>query len=305
MKEIIESKDNCSRRRLFKMAAIATTMGISSDKTVFGDSDIKKEKPKNMSISIAAYSFREALTKGEMDLFRFIEWCSGIGLKGVELTSYYFKSDSDKNYFRDLRKHAFDNGITISGTAIGNNFCLPSGDDRQKQIDYTKKWIDNSVCLFAPHIRIFSGNLPESGDIDTYKKWVTECLGVVVEYAENAGIVLGLENHGGLTAHADEHIALLKSVKKSPWFGINLDTCNYPVDVYNELAKSAPYAVNVHIKNEVFDDAVKVPADYPKIRNILMEADYKGWIALEYEAKGNPLTEVPKNIKILKELFET
>jgi len=305
MNEMIERKDNYSRRCALKMAAITTAMGISSDNTVFGDSVIDKEKPKNMSISVAAYSFREALTKGEMDLFKFIEWCSGIGLRGVELTSYYFRSDSDRNYFRELRKHAFDNGITISGTAIGNNFCLPPGSDRQKQIDYTKAWIDNSAYLFAPHIRIFSGNLPENGNIDTYKRWVIDCLNIVVKYAGDAGIVLGLENHGGLTAHADEHIEIFKSVEKSPWFGINLDTCNYPVDVYNELAKSAKYAVNVHIKTEVFDDAVKVPADFLKIRNILDGSGYKGWVALEYEARGNPFTEIPKNIKILKELFES
>ncbi|MHB9031293.1 MAG: sugar phosphate isomerase/epimerase family protein, partial [Candidatus Latescibacterota bacterium] len=85
----------------------------------------------------------------------------------------------------------------------------------------------------------------------------------------------------------------------------NLDTGNYYTDAYEELAMAAPRAVNVQIKVEVVrNDGVKAPADLEKFRDIIVNAQYKGWVALEYEAKGDPYLEVPMYIRRLKELFE-
>jgi sugar phosphate isomerase/epimerase len=262
-------------------------------------------KTKNMHLSLAAYSMREALTDGKMDLFGFIDWCAEAGLPGAELTSYYFKKDFDRSYLHELRRYAFRKGVTVSGTSVANNFCLPPGTEKQKEIDQVKTWIDYAAELFAPQLRIFAGKVPDGVDTKTAIGWVAEGIKQVTDHAGDHGIILALENHGGVTLRVEDHLAICDAVGENPWFGINLDTGNYHEDVYKDLAAAAPRAVNVHVKVEVYENnGPKVPADLSKLRDILVNAGYKGWVALEYEAKGDPFFEIPQYLQKLRELFE-
>ena len=113
-------------------------------------------------------------------------------------------------------------------------------------------------------------------------------------------------NHGGITARVADHLAICDAVGKHPWFGVNLDTGNYRTNAYEELAQAAPRAVNVQIKASIFtsDGGPKVLADIGRIKKILLDAKYRGWIALEYEDAEDPYLAVPRYIKQMKELFE-
>ncbi|MBN1291995.1 MAG: sugar phosphate isomerase/epimerase [Candidatus Latescibacteria bacterium] len=295
-----------SRRNMLKTGAL-TAAGVSiSSLSGVQSVSAQGKAPKNMHVSLAAYSMRDELQKGNMDLFGFIDWCAELDLAGTELTSYYFKEGFDKKYLRELKLRAFNNGVTVSGTAVRNNFCMPAGPDKQKEIDHVKKWIDYSVEFFAPHIRIFAGNLPDGTDKKVGIQWVAEGVRACLDYAAERGIILGLENHGGITARVVDHLAICDAVGKHPWFGVNLDTGNYRTNPYEELAIAAPRAVNVQVKVEVFkeDQKTKVLADIPRLRDIMVKAGYKGWVALEYEAAGNPREEIPMYIAQMKQLFE-
>lgn len=258
---------------------------------------------KNMHLSLAAYSMREALESGEMTLFDFIDWCAEMGLPGTELTSYYFEEGFDAAYLHRLRGEAFHRGVTVSGTAIRNDFCLPPGPEKQEQVAQVKQWIDRAAELYAPHIRIFAGTLPEGASREEGIGWVAEGIQAVLGHAEEQGVVLGLENHGTFTGEIDTHLAICEAVGEHPWFGINLDTGNYRSDAYESLAKAAPWAVNVQLKANIRNnDGTEAPVDFERIRQILVEADYQGWIALEYEEE-NPREMIPQQVEKLKALY--
>jgi len=261
-------------------------------------------KPKNTHISLAAYSCRQALTSGKMDLFGFIDWCAELGLSGTELTSYYFKPDFDAKYLRDLRRRAFGNGVTVSGTAIRNDFCKPPGPEKDKEIQDVRKWIDWAAELWAPHVRIFAGEVPKGASNADAIKWVADGVKAVLDHAAERGVILGLENHGGITARAADLLAICDQVGKNPWFGVNLDTGNFHDDGYREVEMAAVRAVNVQIKVEMQDNGRTVPADLKRLRDILVKTNYKGWVALEYEAEADPFQTIPKYISEMKELFE-
>jgi sugar phosphate isomerase/epimerase len=264
----------------------------------------RSSKKGNMRVSLAAYSVRQALTGGRMDLFRFIDWCAEMGLAGAELTSYYFKENFDAAYLRNLRLHAFRNGVTVSGTAIRNNFCLPPGPEKDRQIAQVHTWIDHAAELFAPHIRIFAGDLPRDAEKSAGITWTADGIKAVLDHAEARGVVIGLENHGGITARADDLLAICREVGEHPWFGINLDTGNYRSDPYGEVAATAPLAVNVQVKVEMWDGERQVPADLDRVVEILIESGYRGWVALEYEAEGDPFEEIPGYVRRLKSMLE-
>jgi sugar phosphate isomerase/epimerase len=261
-----------------------------------------------MLLSLAAYSFRDALrqTSGSskrMDLFQFIDFCADHGCHGTELTSYYFPPDVSNEYLLKIKRHAFLRGIAISGTAVGNTFTHPHGERRSREIALVKQWIDHAHTMGAPHIRIFAGSVQGTSK-DEAKQLAIEAIEECCDYAARRGVFLGIENHGGIVAEADDLLELVRAVK-SLWFGINLDTGNFQTaDPYGDLAKCAPYSVNVQIKTEIQRRGQKKePADLPRLISILREANYQGYVALEYEAAEDPWKVVPQTLRQLKELL--
>jgi sugar phosphate isomerase/epimerase len=123
-------------------------------------------------------------------------------------------------------------------------------------------------------------------------------------YAGNKGVFLALENHGGISVPADRLLEIVRQIR-SPWFGLNLDTGNFhSEDPYAEMAKVAPFAINVQVKTEVTPKgSTKQPANLARVIRILREANYRGYVALEYEAAEDPKTAVPRHLAELRKLI--
>lgn len=265
---------------------------------------IGRTRPSHLKLSIAAYSYRDYLTSKppRMDLFEYVNLAADMGLDAVEPTAYYFPQDVTTDYLHRLKRHAFVLGLDISGTAIGNNFCLPPGPKRDEQLAHTRLWIDRAAELDAPVIRIFAGNIPKNATEDEAAAWAIEGIQESLPYAAKKGITLALENHGGITATPRQILKLVKAVD-GPNFGVNLDTGNFRgEDPYAELA---PYAVNVQVKTEVHrkEASANEEADLARLITILREAHYSGYVVLEYEASEDPLSAIPRHIKKLRELI--
>ena len=90
---------------------------------------------------------------------------------------------------------------------------------------------------------------------------------------------------------------------KSPWVGINLDTGNFQTDdPYADLAKCAPYAINVQYKSQILrrGQKQKEPADLARVVKLLRDANYQGYFTLEYEAPEDPWVAVPELLKQMR-----
>ncbi len=255
--------------------------------------------------SLAAYSFRDTFQKEpeKLDMFKFIDYCADQGLAGAEVTSYYFPKDADDAYFLKLKHHAFLRGVAISGTAVGNNFAHPKGEARDKEIASVRQWIDRAALMGAPHIRVFAGSPPKGTSNEEAIASCIEALDECAELAARRGIFLGVENHGGIVAEPEALLHIIQSVK-NPWLGINLDTGNFHTDdPYAALAQCAPYAVNVQVKVEISPKGKGAEAtDFTKLGKILRDANYQGYVALEYESKPDPWTVIPDFLTKLKAL---
>ncbi len=119
-------------------------------------------------------------------------------------------------------------------------------------------------------------------------------------YAAKYGILLALENHGGITGTAEQMLSIIKAVK-SDAFGVNFDTGNFHTDdPYADLAKIAPYAVVSQIKTEIHPKGKREDADLKRLLDILKAAGFRGYVALEYEAAEEPKIAVPKAIEALR-----
>jgi sugar phosphate isomerase/epimerase len=260
-----------------------------------------------LKLSIAAYSYRQYLTgkPPKIDLFDFVNLAADMALDAVEPTSYYFPVDVTTDYLNRLKLHAFTLGLDISGTAVGNNFCLPPGPKRNQEIARVLYWIDRAAELDAPVIRIFAGNVARGSSEKQAFEWTVEGINAVLPHAAKKGIVLALENHLGITTTPEQVLRLLKAID-APNFGVNLDTGNFRgADPYSEMAQLAPYAFNVQVKTEITrgSSRTKEDADLGRVISILREARYSGYVVLEYEAAEDPMKAIPGHIKNLRRLI--
>jgi sugar phosphate isomerase/epimerase len=123
-----------------------------------------------------------------------------------------------------------------------------------------------------------------------------------VDYAAKKGVILGLENHGGVTENADTIVKIIKAVD-SPWVGMNLDLGNFIHSPYESMEKCMPFAVNVQAKVSLREQGKpRVPADWDRIGGMLVKQNYRGYLALEYEEKEPTSTAMPRLLKRLNEV---
>ena len=262
-------------------------------------------KPR-FKFGLAAYSYRDLIggKSPTLKLEDFIDDCAKMELEGTELTSYYFPKDATPEYLRNIKSQCFRLGLDITGTAVGNDFCLPPGEKRVAQLEMVKQWIINAEILGAPVIRIFAGKVSKGQDPAEAHKLAVEGMQQSCEFAGQHGVFLALENHGGPTSTADGLLALVRDVK-SPWFGVNVDSGNFhSANCYEELAQIAPYALNCQIKVVMSPSpGHKEPADYKRLAKIMTDANYRGYIVLEYEEDGNPREVCPGIVRELRAAF--
>jgi len=254
-----------------------------------------------MRIGCCAYSYRDLLNSGEMTLPDFIETCHQLGLDGVELTAYYFPT-TDRPFLNDIKRCCASYGLHVAGTAVGSNFCQADEGKLREQIDMTKQWIDHSVVLGAPCIRVFAGPVPEGHTEDEAVAWAVAAMRECAEYGAQRGVIVALENHGGITATAPQVLRLVREVNHS-WFGLNLDFGNFR-DPATEFAPVAKHAVTTHAK-VTHHDASGQPqrVDYCFARQVMDAVGYKGYISIEFEEPEDPREGVPAFVEELKTVF--
>jgi sugar phosphate isomerase/epimerase len=292
-------------RRDFLISALAGA-AFFSQSTTRAIQPIARTSGHHFKLSMAAYSYRDLLAAKppKLTLIDFIDDCAKFGLDGTELTSYYLPQSPTEEYLRQLKVEAFRRGLDVSGTAVGNDFCFPPGEERDRQIADVKRWIEYADMMDAPVIRIFAGTSKPGASADDSRRLAVDAINECCEHAAKYGIFLALENHGGITSDADNVLAIVREVE-SPWFGVNLDTGNFhTADVYGDLAKLAPYSLNVQVKASIQPaNETKQPTDFNHLAKILQDAGYRGYIVLEFEEAGDPRDECRRYVDQLRKVF--
>lgn len=300
-----------TRRSMLALAASAAAMAGELPAA----EPISRSGEPRFQLGLAAYGFRKFFPwmKGKpqqpadatraLTIASFIDLAADMGC-AAELTSYFFDPATTHDDLIALRRQAFLRGIAISGTAVGNRFTQPAGPALDAEIADVKTWIDHTATLGSSHLRVFAGTPTKDLSEDEAFAQCAAALEQCAAYAGTRGVFLGLENHGGIVATANGLLKLVQAVQ-SPWLGVNLDTGNFrTADPYGDLAKCAPYAVNVQYKVEIqreSRDAPKEPADPTRVVKILKNVGYQGFLTLEYEAAEDPFEAVPRHLDELRD----
>ena len=260
-----------------------------------------------MKLGCSSWSYHTAIVDEKLDQRGWLKLCAEeLELDGVELLDIHFPT-LDKDYLREIKKSCTDSGLTISCVSVSNDFGLAGAEARDRELAKVRQWINITSFFGAPVLRVFAGwyHGVKKGDAAAAELWpdVMERLALCAEYAEEAGIVLGIENHNGrgIVGTADEVERCLAEVK-SAWLRLNLDTGDYG-DV-ESVRRTLPHAVHVHAKLYDLDaQGADTKQDWPAIAAVLREGGYRGFLSIEYEGQEDPLAAVPRGVRYLRGLL--
>lgn len=254
-----------------------------------------------MRLGCSTYSFWHF--RGERrPLERYLDAVHSHGFDGVEILEDHVET-LERGYLARLKRYALERALDIYSIAVHNNFVRPSGDDRRREVEKVRRWIEAAYVLGAKAVRVNSGRwatirsfdelmanrgleppLPGYSDEDAFR-WVVESLKALVPYAADHGVVLALENHWGLTRSAESMVRILREVD-SEWVRALMDTGNFIEDTYRQLEAILPYTVMVHAKTYYGGgEWYTLELDYDRIFGMLREAGFTGWVTLEYEGR--------------------
>ncbi len=304
-----------TRRDLLKTgasAALATTLDAPPLKAA-------APSTQRIRLGVSTYSYWH-FSREKYPIEKVIEHAAQTGFEGVEILHRQMANET-KPYLNQLKRMAWDNGVSLFFLSIHQNFVAPEKEKRQQMIDHTKRCMDIAHYLGCPAIRLNSGRwgtipdfqkmldaggqetpLPGYTDDDAFK-WCIECINECLPHAEATGVVMALENHWGLTTSVPGLLRIYKGVN-SPWLAINLDTGNFFGEPYSQLEKLAPHASIVQAKTYYGGGVYyTLEPDFKRIASILRNAGFKGWVSLEMEGKEDAQTAVPKSLKVLREAF--
>jgi L-ribulose-5-phosphate 3-epimerase len=272
-----------NRRRFFAQSALAASVAAAGPRL------LAAEKPDPLfKISLAQWTINRELREGKIDNLDFAKVASDHGIMAVEYVNQFFMDKaSDEAYLGEMKKRAGDLGVTSVLIMCDREGNIGDPDDakRTKTIDNHRKWIDAAKFLGCHSIRVNAGS---SGSWEEQVKLAADGLSRLTEIGASVGMNVIVENHGGLSSHADWLAEVIARVDH-PHCGTLPDTGNFRVsndqtyDSYRGVQKLMKWAKGVSIKDRVWDDeGNQTEMDFTKMFKIVVDAGYHGYCGIEY-----------------------
>lgn len=249
------------------------------------------DKPKPFKISLAQWSLHKSLQKKTLDNLDFAKVAKEkFGILAVEYVNQFFKDKAkDETYLAEMKKRTSDLGVTNVLIMVDGEGALGDIDEqkRTKAVENHYKWVDAAKYLGCHSIRV---NAETKAEYEEGKKLAADGLRRLSEYAKPLDMNVIVENHGGWSSNGkwlSETIRMtgLANCGTLPDFG-NF----YDYDRYQGVTEMMPLAKAVSAKSYDFDaDGNDTKIDFMKMMKIVLDANYHGWVGIEYE--GSKLSE--------------
>lgn len=272
-----------------------------------------------MELSLAGWSLHRRFER-TLDPLLLLDYPSVVveefGLILAELNSPFFEyADADDparspikpGYIDALRRRTDEAGIELVGIAVDHHGDLsaPTEAERRAAVENHRKWFDVARTLGCAGFRA-NASPYDAETTDERVEQAIRSFGELAKIAEQTGVRIMIENHGGITSDPEVMVRIVESVD-SAWFGTLPDFGNFPptVDRYAALARIAPYAFFVHAKFHEFESSGDpVGMDVPRLLEIFADARYAGPFGIEFEGPGDEHDGACSSIAVMRKYGE-
>ncbi|MDE0628557.1 MAG: sugar phosphate isomerase/epimerase [Bryobacterales bacterium] len=270
-------------------------------------------------LGVSTYSYWH-FSEEKYPIEKVIDHAAKLGFDGVEILHRQMENES-ADYMNGLKRRAWEAGLDLIMLSIHQDFVDPSETERQEAIDHTKHCIDLAHQMGIPAIRLNTGRwgtirsfddlMAANGQepaLDGYTDedaigWCVDSIRKCLPHAAQAGVVMALENHWGLSTSVDVLLRIHQEVG-DPWLGINMDTGNYVGDPYPQIEKLAPHASIIQAKTYPGGGVwYTLDLDYPRIAGIVRDAGFQGYVSLEMEGNAPAEQAVAESYQVLRDAF--
>lgn len=271
----------------------------------------------SISYSGTWYNDKPALSVEEV-----IDKAKQYGYDGVEIDlkrPHGSPIDLDEKRCLEIRTYAREQGIEICGVAANNNFASPVPEQLENELLMVKEQIRVAKQLGAPVLRLFAAwrGITYRDGIATYEVTrrmshfydsldyeirlrITKCFRECAKWAEEAGVILALQNHEPIIRSYTDMLDFVRWVD-SPNFQCCLDAPNCGLTPEKQSSEYLTEAVRLvgarqmisHANGELKEEDGKVvmfPYEahnpvYPNYRafiRALKQVGYEGYINYEF-----------------------
>lgn len=270
-------------------------------------------------MGVSSYSYWH-FSAEKYPIEKVIDHAAELGFDGVEILHRQMENES-VGYMNGLKRRAWEAGLDLIMLSIHQDFVDPSESQRQEAVDHTKHCIDLAHQMGIPAIRLNTGRWGTIRSFDDLMAangqepalegytdedaigWCIDSIRDCLPHAADAGVVMALENHWGLSTSVDVLLRIHREVG-DPWLGINMDTGNYVGDPYSQMQKLAPHATIIQAKTYPGGGVwYTLDLDYPRIADIVREAGFQGYVSLEMEGEAPAEQAVEESYRVLRKAF--
>jgi sugar phosphate isomerase/epimerase len=289
-----------------------------------------------MKISVSTYSFAALTREGKMTLSDCIKSAKEMGFDGIEFADNIPFGDKPLAYAAQLREECANAGLDVVNYTVSadllNGFA---GGTPENEVERIKAHVDIAAALGAAGMRHDAtwGLGKEARawhSFDTLLPVLADGCRAVTEYAATKNIRTMVENHGYFAQDSDRMEKLVAAVAHKN-FGILCDMGNFLCVDESPIAavsRIAAYTVLVHAKDfhvksgnqpnpgpgffgtrggNYLRGAIVGHGEVPvqQCLRILRNADYDGYVSIEFEGIENPLIGIAYGLKNLRSYIET
>jgi len=270
-------------------------------------------------LSLAQWSLNKSVRFEGANPMDFAQKAKELGFDGIEYVSQLYTKTIDslgmQPVLDTLKQKSKQYNVESVLIMVDGEGDLASTDEskRNEAVENHKKWVDAASFLGCHSIRV---NLFGTNDPEIWKNTAKDGLSKLSDYAATKNINVIVENHGYLSSNGALLAEVMKSVNKPncgtlPDFGnfclkkeggaLWDAPCIEEYDKYKGVGELMPYAKAVSAKSYDFDaEGNETKIDYAKMLQLVKDANYTGFVGVEYE--GERLGE-EEGIKATKELL--
>jgi sugar phosphate isomerase/epimerase len=284
------------RRREFLQMAAATLAT-----TLVSPGFISKKKKTLLSFSTLGcpdWTFKQVVDFAALHRYQGIE-VRGI-LRQLDLTKCdEFKKQNIPSTLQLMKEHHLE--LTDLGSSATLHF--PESDERKKNLDEGKRFIDLAHEVKCPYVRVFPNNFPKDQDKNATMDLIAKGLLELGDHAKGSDVSVLIESHGDLLMIEDLEKVMKAAGHKNVgmiWDVTNMfiKTKEAPTIVYEKLKK---YIRHTHIKDaKLVDGKIHYTrlgqGEVPIFEAIdaLAQGGYEGYYSFEWEKLWHPELEEPE-----------
>ncbi|MHA1216960.1 MAG: sugar phosphate isomerase/epimerase family protein, partial [Candidatus Thorarchaeota archaeon] len=213
------------------------------------------------------------------------EWirvAQDLGLDGIELYEPFI-SNLDESEMLGFFYQLQYAGLQASSYTIESHLCNPA--DREVAVSHVKRAVDKARIFRTDIVRVVAGHGSRGLDKEVVLQSISDGLKACLDYAEEKGVMLALEDHFEVLTDIVDFMKVLEMVSDDR-LKVNLDTANAVNGTAVDLAKLVAHrVVYTHLSDRKGDSHGVIVGtgdiDFKGVFKILKGAGYDGWLSTE------------------------